>query len=146
MTRLSLIWMALCLSFQYMVAYRCAKIHLLKVFADIVTEHAGRRRLFILTAFAMVSVSEFLSITMSWQHIRLWSCLSWVALSRSIPSLLVLVQLSWFSLTRRKGIASLYLRRLYWQLVRFFTWGWMAGVWVYSSEICPLSWRSKGMG
>ncbi|KAL7423970.1 hypothetical protein Q5752_001555 [Cryptotrichosporon argae] len=28
----------------------------------------------------------------------------------------------------------------------FFTWGWMAGVWVYSSEINPLSWRTKGMG
>lgn len=34
---------------------------LFEIFADIVTEHAGRRRLFILTAFAMVSVSELLA-------------------------------------------------------------------------------------
>ncbi len=32
------------------------------------------------------------------------------------------------------------------ETLRLFTWGWMAGVWVYSSEINPLSWRSKGMG
>lgn len=31
-------------------------------------------------------------------------------------------------------------------LLSFFTWGWMAGVWIYSTEINPLAWRTKGVG
>ncbi|WVQ75856.1 hypothetical protein IAR50_005489 [Cryptococcus sp. DSM 104548] len=45
--------------------------------------------------------------------------------------------------TKPTGIAAAVLVFAY---QGFFSWGWMAGVWVYSSEICPLSWRSKGMG
>ncbi|ODO08579.1 monosaccharide transporter [Cryptococcus wingfieldii CBS 7118] len=75
-------------------------------------EHAGRRRLFLLTAFAM-AVSMFAIGGLVKQN------------------------------TKPTGIAAAVLVFAY---QGFFSWGWMAGVWVYSSEICPLSWRSKGMG
>ncbi|KIR33045.1 monosaccharide transporter [Cryptococcus deuterogattii MMRL2647] len=75
-------------------------------------EHAGRRRLFILTAFAMAVVMFIMG---------------------------GLIKID----TKPTGIGAAVMVFAY---QAFFTWGWMAGVWVYSSEICPLSWRSKGMG
>ncbi|WVR04786.1 hypothetical protein IAU60_001798 [Kwoniella sp. DSM 27419] len=75
-------------------------------------EHAGRRNLFLITAFGMAVVMFVMG---------------------------GLIKID----TKGTGIAAAVMVFAYQAL---FTWGWMAGVWVYSSEICPLSWRSKGMG
>ncbi|KAL7423971.1 hypothetical protein Q5752_001556 [Cryptotrichosporon argae] len=45
--------------------------------------------------------------------------------------------------SRNAGIGATIMVFLY---QSFFTWGWMAGVWVYTCEINPLSWRTKGTG
>lgn len=75
-------------------------------------EHAGRRNLFLITAF-------FMSVVMF------------------IMGGLLKID------TKPTGVGAAAMIFAY---QGFFTWGWMAGVWAYSSEICPLSWRSKGMG
>ncbi|WRT64586.1 uncharacterized protein IL334_001518 [Kwoniella shivajii] len=75
-------------------------------------EHAGRRNLFLITAFGMAVVMFVMG---------------------------GLIKID----TKGAGIGAAVMVFAYQAL---FTWGWMAGVWVYSSEICPLSWRSKGMG
>ncbi|WVQ79866.1 hypothetical protein IAT38_001966 [Cryptococcus sp. DSM 104549] len=75
-------------------------------------EYAGRRRLFLITAFCMAVVMFIMG---------------------------GLVKID----TKPTGIGAAVMVFAY---QAFFTWGWMAGVWVYSSEVCPLSWRSKGMG
>ncbi|GFZ47965.1 hypothetical protein JCM24511_05712 [Saitozyma sp. JCM 24511] len=75
-------------------------------------ERAGRRILFLVTAFCMATVLFLMG---------------------------GMIKLN----THASGIAAAVMVFAY---QAFFTWGWMAGVWVYSSEINPLSWRSKGMG
>ncbi|KAK8847587.1 hypothetical protein IAR55_005446 [Kwoniella newhampshirensis] len=75
-------------------------------------EHAGRRNLFLFTAFGMATVMFIMG---------------------------GLIKVD----TKSSGIGAAVMVFAY---QAFFTWGWMAGVWAYSSEICPLSWRSKGMG
>ncbi|OCF44853.1 monosaccharide transporter [Kwoniella heveanensis CBS 569] len=78
----------------------------------LLAEHAGRRTLFLITAFGMAVVMFVMG---------------------------GLIKID----TKGSGIGAAVMVFAYQAL---FTWGWMAGVWVYSSEICPLSWRSKGMG
>ncbi|KAL0243596.1 hypothetical protein I308_105563 [Cryptococcus tetragattii IND107] len=75
-------------------------------------EHAGRRNLFLVTAFFMSAVMFIMGGLLKMD-------------------------------TKSTGIGAAAMIFAY---QGFFTWGWMAGVWAYSSEICPLSWRSKGMG